>query len=732
MNFRSLICAALGILMLFTGCNVTECLNDDTAHVGEYVRLSLSCDDGSEATRVIWEDPNGSGNLKFKWEAVDVNSADVNKLSFVVSNGESALPTRESASGAPHETTLSHSGLAVTPREGDNNRADFQTSRYYSQTDLNNALYCCAIAGGATITEDTENRKHLYGLEMPGVFTQTTDQDPSFLRDYMYMHASTEYNTNGTSLRFSHIPATIRYIITNSTNSAIQIEEVSLNVSGTPSPVAAQSCELEFDWTTGETALSFSEEGYDKVSTSVSASAVAAGKVFTAYTMVLPLADDTAFKGKVLNFNIINNGKERIAYQLKSEKLAKANGSEIYNWVGGKSYTIRINIGANAEISGEILADNSIKVSSSVSGSLTLRYEDSNGKALSDYAEICTLSIDNLAYYEDFISSNCAPSEAAAIGVYSSSTRIGAFPVPESLKGSAEDPLYSFGMLSDIHLNKNSSSASIEDFNRALTFLKDEGVALTCISGDISDNGTESEFTLYQTAIKEHDITSPVYPTTGNHDATYNGLNNTLWEKYTGNSRTYEVSKTLPDGSADHFLLLGMEKWSLGSRGNPYKTEDLTWLASKIEEYNNKKERCYIITHLFFPDYAGNLNGIYYNGNWLGGSQLNTLQGLADNYMNTIWFSGHSHWKWYLQKYQDRANVHRNYNGVVPSGGWSVHIPSCARPRDSNGTTLVDKHAESEGAIVKVYKDHIEVLGIDFISGKYLPIGLYSLDTSLN
>ena len=65
------------------------------------------------------------------------------------------------------------------------------------------------------------------------------------------------------------------------------------------------------------------------------------------------------------------------------------------------------------------------------------------------------------------------------------------------------------------------------------------------------------------------------------------------------------------------------------------------------EEY--KDERCFIITHLFFPDRAGNLNDIYPSGNWLRGAQLESLKKLCDTYHNTIWFSGHSHWEWQLQ-----------------------------------------------------------------------------------
>jgi hypothetical protein len=37
----------------------------------------------------------------------------------------------------------------------------------------------------------------------------------------------------------------------------------------------------------------------------------------------------------------------------------------------------------------------------------------------------------------------------------------------------------------------------------------------------------------------------------------------------------------------------------------------------------------------------------------------------------------------------------------------------------------------SEGAIIQVYDNHIDILGIDLASGKYLPIATYRLDTSI-
>ena len=164
-----------------------------------------------------------------------------------------------------------------------------------------------------------------------------------------------------------------------------------------------------------------------------------------------------------------------------------------------------------------------------------------------------------------------------------------------------------------------------------------------------------------------------------------------------------------------------MSYWSFAGG---YLTQNINWLGEKLEEYRN--ERCFVITHLFFPDRAGNLNGIYPSNNWLKEEQLDKLQGMCDRYVNSIWFSGHSHWKWELQKYQDRANIYRRFDDKeAATSGWCVHIPSCAKPIDSDGTSREAKAKESQGSIIHVYEDHIEILGIDFKTQKYFPAALY-------
>ena len=377
---------------------------------------------------------------------------------------------------------------------------------------------------------------------------------------------------------------------------------------------------------------------------------------------------------------------------------------------------------AQARSKGKVLNDKRIELTTDVPGTYTLLYEGLGSKQLADYAAICTLDVEQLACYEDFIAVNVAPREARGIGIYDSEgRRVGAIRISSLKSRSAKAPLYSYGVLTDVHFGVPKIDPE-NDFRRALDFFAAEGASMVCICGDISEYGTEDEFKAFAEVAAKSRI--PVYTTTGNHDCTKKGINLELWEKYTGRPLVYEKSVEV-NGNTDHFLFLGMKQWNFTEA---YYDEHIEWLEKKLEEYEG--ERCYIITHLFFPERAGNLNGIYPPKNWLRGAQLERLERLCKKYRNTLWFSGHSHWEWTLQKYQDNSNIHRDYDEGRPASGWAVHVPGCGCPITSDGTTRVNNPPASEGALVQVYKDHVVVLGVDLKNGKYLPIATYRLDTS--
>lgn len=359
--------------------------------------------------------------------------------------------------------------------------------------------------------------------------------------------------------------------------------------------------------------------------------------------------------------------------------------------------------------------------------------------------------------YDDFIKTNVAPYAASQIGVYNSSgERVGSIPLG-TFKPAYGERLYRFGIISDVHNETDQADENQSDIRNALTFFNEkEDIEFTCISGDLTQTSYSSgnlttEMALYQANLAAIGNSTPVYPTTGNHDCPQNSdVDIDTFKSYAGISDlftsdaiySYEVTKTHTTSGGttvtDHFLFLGMKRYEFTS--STYLDADITWLGNKLEAYKN--DRCFIFTHMFFPDASGNFQSIYPSGNWLSGTQLNNLKTLRGNYPRAIWFSGHSHWKWYLQAAEAQANIWPTSN-VGRTTAWCVHIPSCASPIDSSvcnsslSSTRVSMSGQSEGAIVDVYENYVDIRAIEFKGPddsdyvtRYLPIAQYRLYTA--
>lgn len=116
-----------------------------------------------------------------------------------------------------------------------------------------------------------------------------------------------------------------------------------------------------------------------------------------------------------------------------------------------------------------------------------------------------------------------------------------------------------------------------------------------------------------------------------------------------------------------------------------YDSNVLLWLKDIIE--NNSNKRIFIFTHQFFGHKAGNNNSQKYysyigDEYWrisqkddeegqiaycLCGLQYEFLNKLNNEYKNTIWFTGHSHYSWQWQLTDSTINIcNRNYNIYDP------------------------------------------------------------------
>ena len=322
--------------------------------------------------------------------------------------------------------------------------------------------------------------------------------------------------------------------------------------------------------------------------------------------------------------------------------------------------------------------------------------------------------------YTQFIPQNTAPIGTRRIGIYDTNgNRVGQIPLGSLTPPNPAEKLYSFGALSDIHLQYDTAQ---DDFRAALEYLNStEEVAFTCICGDLTNNGTALELQMYKDYVDTYSPDTPVYAVAGNHDAT-NALEFDTMRPYTGQGLWYSFKH-----NGDVFIMVGEKAWDYEW---PFSEEEMQWLEETLEA--NKDRRCFVFQHLLSFDGSGNpYPSVSPTTDILGGedgTRFSNVPGrkflsLMRQHKNCIWFHGHSHVAFEAQEDNPMANYDQVY------GIHSIHIPSLAVPREYENAAYVAKYSESEGYIVDVYSDGIHLRGRDFAKGEFLPIASYWLDT---
>lgn len=334
-------------------------------------------------------------------------------------------------------------------------------------------------------------------------------------------------------------------------------------------------------------------------------------------------------------------------------------------------------------------------------------------------------------------------------------------PMVEEISGSGaggafEKAQYRFGVLSDIHLKDAAYGEtqedmadvanSLTDYQRALTFYKNNGVDFICVDGDIVANsrGTNedeesiqewcSEIQLFRQYNDAYSGGIPIYATTGNHDACPYGYSTgaggknmdmvipatvygdgtmkaeEVWEAIIGKPIRY----TFTQGN-DVFIFLPMYYWNYI---NFYRDEDEDWIIEQLEAHKNK--RVFLFFHLM-------LNGTYdIDGDGMSTSYaagaVSRFRPLIAKYSNVIWFTGHTHYDLWREGGMQPDGVTPYVNPNIYQSEESmtmVHCPSCAYIREKNAAGKTERnYPGSQGLIVDVFADRVIVKGIDFTQGE--------------
>ena len=263
--------------------------------------------------------------------------------------------------------------------------------------------------------------------------------------------------------------------------------------------------------------------------------------------------------------------------------------------------------------------------------------------------------------------------------------------------------LYTFGVLSDIHLRSDNYNHGIDDFNRAIPCLQNLGAEFVCIAGDLGHAGTDDELVLYQNALNTY-ASIPFHIIRGNHDVKFTEQN---WITYTGFASNHEF---IYNGDVFLFLSRDISTDMSNTQATPY-ANGLTWIKERLERY--KGSRIFLFCHYPPSGYSGLVDGQYY-GFSSASTEDDELVGAIIQTKNVILFTGHTHYKFQVEEEYDNINIYR-FNA---SKSAFIHVPSCAYPR--NATSSVEE-ALSQGYLIDVYENGVVIDGIDLVSGQLMP-----------
>lgn len=339
------------------------------------------------------------------------------------------------------------------------------------------------------------------------------------------------------------------------------------------------------------------------------------------------------------------------------------------------------------------------------------------------------------------IAENIAPPNVAKIAIFKGDTKLCDVDVSKMKPTNLGEKLYSFGIISDLHVTYVLSAAwqPVSKLDNALTLFEKYGCIMCIASGDLTNTGfylrtdentagtenlDERQFLLYKETCDKHTI--PIYELCGNHESYY-GMSITdnldLLKTYTGKG---ELSYTVTQGN-DLFILCGQNHGSSVMSDN-----DFAWLGETLDA--NKDRRCFVFVHSHIDDNVD--GGVEDSGNpcyarensifgYWGTTKRTNFINLMKQYPNTILFHGHTHMMFEAQMFDKEANFSKE------NGFKSVHVPSLGLPRRliSKDGTWQAEDSESQGYIVDVYEDCVVLNGIDLINDKTVPLAIYKINT---
>lgn len=269
-----------------------------------------------------------------------------------------------------------------------------------------------------------------------------------------------------------------------------------------------------------------------------------------------------------------------------------------------------------------------------------------------------------------------------------------------------EEPLFTFAVLSDIHITRRLVSHNNANYWRALNQIMDEApsAGLIVVNGDITDNGAAGEYE----SLKDIEGLFPglpdVYYTIGNHDGDKNRSDfSELRDRFLELTGTDTVYYSFEAGGST-FIMLGNE----GAEGDDPDLANLSeaqldWLDQTLAEAVESKPGRPVFIFIHQP-MEGTVAATFEGSDI---AQSAELMEIIERYPEAVVFSGHTH---------------RSITGTLAlrsEDGFASYLHDGVVCAVWDGTQ--DTY-DSQGLVVSVYEDYIRVQGRSFADDAWLPL----------
>lgn len=285
--------------------------------------------------------------------------------------------------------------------------------------------------------------------------------------------------------------------------------------------------------------------------------------------------------------------------------------------------------------------------------------------------------------------------------------------------------LYSFDVISDLHVSENYDSNNGKNVLAAFTDIQNRRASSIGVftAGDNVNLGKPEEYAVLAKYISDTGLSDmPFYYTVGNHEFYYEQTEGAAsgeffdnnWKRFrefAGWKENEFYRYAVIDG--DYFIFMGEEaRGTFDAADNKQGTADgyfseaqREWLRGLLSKTASENANAFVFMHQSIDNTVA---GSFAGQNWSGINDDDKMQAILESYPNTVLFTGHSHW-----------SLHSKtpfVNGGT-SGASYVNTASCGYLwSDANKGV-----PGSEGLTVEVYENDIVIRGRDFTNRKWVP-----------